>query len=148
MKSFSDATMPNTEFDVDSTIAIFSFPLPSPTNYSLLANLVTILSHVYPRVIIFTGNFTRHLRFIIDDLRLSNKKHIYVYDFKHKLFSRDSQTSLLTKFFVYIKIQVSFIVAVLKLHSTFGMALFFIGIPHMLPLLVILRLLGKKIILY
>jgi|GEM_PF-3971834 len=140
--------MPSSKFDADNTIAIFSFPLPSLTNYSLLANLATIISHIYPRVIIFTGNFIKHLPLIIDDLRLSNKKNIQIYDFKYKLFSRDNPTSLLTRFFVYIKIQASFIVAVLKLHSKFRTALFFIGIPHMLPSLIFLRLLGKKIILY
>jgi hypothetical protein len=140
--------MLNIKFDMNNTIAVFSFPLPSPTNYSLLANLATILSHIYPCVIIITGNFTRHLSSIVDDLRLSNKKHIYVYDFKYRLFSRDIQVPLLVKFFVYLKIQISFIVAILKLHSAFRIALFFIGIPHMLFPIIILRLLKKKIILY
>ncbi|UNQ73154.1 hypothetical protein [Infirmifilum sp. NZ] len=132
----------------EDTIAVFTFPLPSPTNYALLANLATILSWVYKRVIIITGSFVSHLPDIIGDLKYSNKKSIYVYDFKYKLPPRGGNASVLTKFFAYVRIQLSFIVAVLKLRSNFNTALFFIGVPDMLMVLIILRLLRKKVVVY
>lgn len=140
--------MSQVEFDPKNTIAVFTYPLPSPTNYALLANLVTILSWVYAHVIIFTGNFVAHLPEIIDDIRLSNKKALYVYDIGYKLPPRSSKVSIITRLFIYIKIQLSFITAILKLHSKFKVALFFVGVPDMLIMLIILRLFKKRIVVY
>ena len=130
------------------TIAIFSFPLPSQSNYALLANLVTILSHVYSRVITVTGDFISALPYVIEDLRLANKNHIFIYDLRVKLPSRDEYVPFITKLFIYIKIQVNIITASIKLHDMIRAALFFIGIPHMLPVILLLRLMRKKIIVY
>jgi len=138
----------NTRFVAENTIAVFSFPLPSPTNYSLLANLVTILSHVYHRVIIVTGNFVKQLPFLMDDLRLSNKKRVLVYDIGCKLPQRSDKTPLFKKLFIYIKIHIGFKVAIIRLHSDFRTALLFIGLPHMFPIALILKLLRKKIVVY
>jgi hypothetical protein len=141
----------NTQFDPRDTIAVFMFPLPSPTNYALLASLIAILSRVYARVIVVTGGFIRHMPQVSGNLRFSNKKAVFVYDIKYKLPSRSGENtefSLCSKVLIYVKIQVRFLVAVLKLASSFKTALFFIGILHMFHILILLRLLRKKIILY
>jgi len=130
------------------TIAVFSFPLPSPSNYALLANLVTILSHVYSRAIIVTGNFISTLPHVIDDLRLANKSNILIYDLRAKLPVRDKYVPLTIKLLTYIKIQLNLIAATIKLCNMFEIALLFIGIPHMLPIILLLRLMRKRIIVY
>jgi hypothetical protein len=124
------------------------FPLPSPTNYTLLASLVTILSNVYLRVIIVTGGLTKNLPHILDDLRLANKKNVYIYDLGSKLPRRSEKALLIAKLVIYIKIQIGLIVGVIKLHSLFKTSLLFIGIPHLLPIIILLRLLRKRIIIY
>jgi len=134
--------------DPSDTVAVFMFPLPSPTNYALLANLVTILSHVYSKVIVVTGGIIKNLPHILDDLRLANKKNIYIYDIGSKLPSRSESAFLFMKLFIYIKIQTGLIGAAIKLRDLFKVALMFIGIPHMLPVITLLRLLNKKIIIY
>lgn len=130
------------------TIAVFMFPLPSPTNYTLLASLVTILSNVYLRVIIVTGGLTKNLPHILDDLRLANKKNVYIYDLGSKLPRRSEKALLIAKLVIYIKIQIGLIVGVIKLRSLFKTSLLFIGIPHLLPVIILLRLLRKRIIIY
>jgi len=130
------------------TIAVFMFPLPSPTNYTLLASLVTILSNVYLRVIIVTGGLTKNLPHILDDLRLANKKNVYIYDLGSKLPRRSEKALLIAKLVIYIKIQIGLIVGVIKLRSLFKTSLLFIGIPHLLPIIILLRLLRKRIIIY
>jgi len=132
----------------NSTIAVFSFPLPSQSNYALLANLVTILSHIYSRVIVVTGDFISILPHIIDDLRLANKSRIFIYDLRVKLPSRDEYVPFIIKLFIYIKIQVNIITASIKLRNIIRFALFFIGIPHMLPVILLLRLMKKRTIVY
>jgi len=134
--------------DPSNTIAVFTFPLPSLANYALVANLVTILSHVYSRVIVVTGGLIQNLPHILDDLRLANKKNIYVYDIGSKLPSRSVSASLFMKLFIYIKIQIGLMVALIKLRNLFKVALLFIGIPHLLPVILLLRLLNKKTIVY
>jgi len=136
---------PNRFVSKDS-IAIFTFPLPSPTNYALLANLVTILSHVYARVIVITGGLIKHIHEVIDEIAHSN--NVYIYDIGLKLPLRDYKSPLIVKVFTYVKIQVKFLFAALKFRSEFETALFFIGIPHMFFILLILRLLKKKIVVY
>jgi hypothetical protein len=134
--------------DPSDTVAVFMFPLPSPTNYALLANLVTILSHVYSTVIVVTGGIIKNLPHILDDLRLANKKNIYIYDIGSKLPSRSELAFLFIKLFTYIRIQTGLIGAAIKLRNLFKVALLFIGIPHMLPVITLLRLLNKRIIVY
>jgi len=91
--------------DPSDTVAVFMFPLPSPTNYTLLASLVTILSNVYSRGIIVTGGLTKNLPYILDDLRLANKKNVYIYDLGSKLPRRSEKALLIAKLVIYIKIQ-------------------------------------------
>jgi len=136
------------ETNLNDAIAVIMFPLPSPTNYALLANLITILSHIYSCVLVITGGFIKNLPHIVEDLRLANKKNIYVYDIGSKLPSRSEPTHLFMKLFIYIKIQVGLIEAVIKLRNLFKVALLFIGIPHMLSVIILLRLLNKKIVIY
>lgn len=136
------------KYIASNSIAVFSYPLPSPTNYALLASLVTILSYIYKYVIVITGNFIENLPNVSNYLELSNKKAIYIFDIRCKLPPRNSQTSLIIKLFIYLKIQVNLLVAILKLHSIFDTVIFFIGISHMLFMLIFLRLLKKKIVLY
>jgi hypothetical protein len=138
----------NPQSNPDDTITIFMFPLPSPTNYALLANLVTILSHVYSRVIVVTGGLTKNLPHILDDLRPANRKNIYIYDIGSKLPSRSEKVSSFIKLVIYIKIQIGLIVGAIKLRRLFKTSLVFIGIPHMLPIVILLRLLNKVIIIY
>jgi hypothetical protein len=138
----------NSQDSPGDTIAVFTFPLPSPTNYALLASLVTILSHVYSRVVVVTGGLIRNLPHILDDLRLANKRNIYVYDIGSKLPSRSEKTLLFVKLVTYVKIQVGLIASVIKLRNLFKTSLLFIGIPHLLPTVILLRLLKKRIIIY
>jgi hypothetical protein len=138
----------NSQDNPSDTIAVFMFPLPSPTNYALLASLVTILSNVYLRVIVVTGGLTKNLPHILDDLRLANKKNVYIYDVGSKLPSRSGKAHLFAKLVIYIKIQIGLIVGVIKLHSLFKTSLLFIGIPHLLPVIILLRLLKKRIVIY
>jgi len=125
------------------TIAVFSFPLPSRSNYALLANLATILSHVYDKVIIVTGDLISAFPHIIDDLKPANKSRIFIYDLRVKLPSRDRYVPFITKLFIFIKIQVYIVTASIRLSNMIKSALFFIGIPHMLPLILLLRLMKK-----
>jgi hypothetical protein len=138
----------NSQDNPGDTIAVFMFPLPSPTNYVLLANLVTILSHVYSRVIVITGGIIKNLSHILDDLRLANKKNIYIYDIGSKLPSRSGKASFFIKLVIYIKIQISLIVGAIKLRRLFKTSLLFIGIPHLLSIVILLRLLNKVIVIY
>jgi hypothetical protein len=133
---------------LNDAITVIMFPLPSPTNYALLANLITILSHVYSHVLVITGGFIENLPHVIEDLRLANKGNIYVYDIGSKLSSRSSTVPFFAKLFTYIKIQINLIGAIIKLHNLFKVALLFIGVPHMLPVTILLRMFNKKIIVY
>lgn len=112
----------------------------------MLVNLATILSHVYTRVIVITGGLTKYIQEVMDEIAHSN--NVYIYDVGLKLPPRDYKTSLMIKVFTYIKIQVKFLSATLKFCSEFKTALFFIGIPHMFFVLLILRLFKKKVIVY
>lgn len=133
--------------NIEDTIAVFAFPLPSPSNYVLLANLMTILSHLYTRVIVVAGGITKYFKEVISET-MHAKNNIYICDIGLKLPQREYEISRVKRVLTYIKIQIRLISIALKISPGFRVALFFIGIPHLLIVIVLLRLLRKRLMVY
>ncbi len=126
-------------------IIVVSFPLPSPTNYMLLASLLVVLSHVYDRIHVVAGGLPRSLsalRELVYGKR--GRGAIMIYDAGIYMERRGRGAAK------YLVIQARIAAMTLRAlaRAPGAPVLFFIGIPHMVHLLLLARIAGRKTVYY
>lgn len=135
--------------DPEESIIVVSFPLPSVTNYSLLLSLVVILSNVYKCTIVICGGLVQNLVNNIDLIKLIKNKQVFILDIGLRMSHKPSSRKLsLRGIILYFKIQIKLISALIKLHRHAKVVMAFIGLSHMIPTLLLVKLFRKKLVVY
>ena len=132
---------------IRTSVAISTFPLPSPTNYALLCNLIVILSKLVSPVYVVTGGLTLYKNYIKELLDYA-PCNTFICDIKMKMIERSTAASPLKCILIYILVQLKMLVCFIKVLPKVDVVIFFIGVPHMLPLIVLAKIFKKRIIYY
>jgi hypothetical protein len=131
--------------DKQLNIVLFSFPYPSPTRLILIENLISILVKVCDKVYLVT--------FADKDKEVKLRKYFpktIIINIGHHIarLNNYSLRDIVAWFIKYLSIQVAFFAYSIKLLKHINLAFFFVGIRDFIPLMIFMKLCGKKVIWY